>query len=207
MNKVARLLTMAGMGLMAGVAIGSGPAQAAGVTGQQVAKPAAGQSQQAQQHRDRDEVVGYYRSLRACEFAGRIGERFNGWDDHDCTFVRFGFHRGAWALEVGRDRDWHRPGHGHGPWGQGPWGQGHGQSGQGPWGQGHGQSGQGPWGQGHGQSGQGPWGQGQGQSGQGPWGQGQGQSGQGPWGQGQGQSGQGPWGHGQGHGPGDHRGR
>jgi hypothetical protein len=163
MNKVTRLLTMAGMGLMAGVAIGSAPAQAAGVTQQQAAKPAAGQSSQVQQHRGRDQVVGYYRSLRACEFAGRIGERFNRWDDHDCTFVRFGFHRGTWALEVQRDWDWHRPGHGQGPWGQGPWGQG-------PWGQGtrdHGQgtrdNGQGTWdhGQGTRDNGQGTWDHGQ----------------------------------------------
>jgi hypothetical protein len=126
MTKAIRLLTMAGMGLMASVAIGAGPAQATDSGAQSAVKSAAGQATQVEQdrwrHRDRDRVVGYYRSLRACEFAGRIGERFDRWEDYDCDYVRFGFRRGAWALEVEQDRNWHRPGHGNG--GNGHWGNG-----------------------------------------------------------------------------------
>jgi hypothetical protein len=114
MNKVSRLLTMVGMGLMAGVTIGAGSAQAAGTTTQSVAKPAAAQTQQ---RFGGDQVVGYYRSPRACQIAGAIGERFNKWDDYDCDFVIVGFRRGAWALSVERDWDWNR---GHaGNWGHG----------------------------------------------------------------------------------------
>ncbi len=130
MTKAIRLLTMAGMGLMASVAIGAGPAQATDSGAQSAVKSAAGQATQVQQDRwrdrdrGRDRVVGYYRSLRACEFAGRIGERFDRWEDYDCDYVRFGFRRGAWALEVEQDWNWHRPGHGHGHgnWDNRPWG-------------------------------------------------------------------------------------
>jgi hypothetical protein len=130
MTKAIRFLTMAGMGLAASVAMGAGPAQATDSTPQPSVKASAGQGAQVQQHRDRDRdrIVGYYRSLRACTFAGRIGERFDRWEDFDCEYVRFGFRRGAWALEVELDRDWHRPGHGHGPWGNGH-GHGHGHGG------------------------------------------------------------------------------
>jgi hypothetical protein len=68
-----------------------------------------------QQHRGNDWIAGYYRTARACERAGWVGERFNKWDDYDCERVRFGFRRGMWALEVEKDRNWFRPGHGHGP--------------------------------------------------------------------------------------------
>jgi hypothetical protein len=127
MNKAIRLLTMAGMGLMASVAIGAGPAQATDNSAQPAVKPATGKSTAVQQDRwrdrdrDRDRVVGYYRSLRACELAGRIGERFDRWEDYDCDYVRFGFRRGAWALEVEQDWNWGRPNHG-GHRGNGPWG-------------------------------------------------------------------------------------
>ncbi len=127
MTKAIRLLTMAGMGLMASVAIGAGPAQATDNGAQPAAKPATTKAAQAQQDRfrDRDRVVGYYRSLRACEFAGRIGERFDRWEDYDCEYVRFGFRRGAWALEVEQGWGWNRPGGWHRPGGHhndGPWG-------------------------------------------------------------------------------------
>nr|WP_296069300.1 hypothetical protein [uncultured Actinoplanes sp.] len=105
MNKITRALTMSGMGLIAAVLM-AGPAQASGSAGEATAKSAASQSTQGstvKQHRDRDYVAGYYRSHRACEFAGRIGERFNKWDDYDCDFVRFGFRRGLWRLEVERN--------------------------------------------------------------------------------------------------------
>jgi hypothetical protein len=113
---------MAGMGLMASVAIGAGPAQATDSNAQTAVKPATGKSTQVQQDRwrDRDRIVGYYRSARACELAGRIGERFNRWEDYDCDYVRFGFRRGAWALEVEQNRHWGRPGNWHG--GHGGWG-------------------------------------------------------------------------------------
>jgi hypothetical protein len=104
--------------------MGVGPAQAADSTPQPAVKASAAQAGQVQQHRDRDRdrVVGYYRSLRACTLAGRIGERFDRWEDFDCDFVRFGFRRGMWALEVQRDRTW--PGHGHGHGGHGHGGHG-----------------------------------------------------------------------------------
>jgi hypothetical protein len=108
MDKLMRTAAFAGMGLFAALAVSAGPAQAAGTSGQSVAKPA---TKQVQQHHDRDRIVGYYRSLGACELAGRIGERFNRWDDHDCNRVRFGFRHGSWALSISQDRDWN---HGHG---------------------------------------------------------------------------------------------
>ena len=127
MNKATRMLTMLGMGLVAGATIGAGPAVAADSTSP---APKASTATKAQQHdRDRDRVVGFYRSLRACEFAGRIGERFDKWDDYDCERVRFGFRRGFWALEVEQDRwghgggHWNRPGHGH--WNRPGHGHGH----------------------------------------------------------------------------------
>jgi hypothetical protein len=107
MNKATRLLTVTGMGALAALAIGAGPAQAAGTAGSPAAKPSAGQTQQSHNW---DRTIGYYRSAGACEMAGRIGERFGRWDDHDCDFIRFGFRHGSWALQVGRD--WNRPGHG-----------------------------------------------------------------------------------------------
>ena len=105
MNKMTRLLTLTGMGVFAALAIGAGPAQAADSSATSAAKPA------AQQRHGWDQTVGFYRSARACELAGNIGERFGRWDDHDCNFVRFGFRRGQWALEVSNGRDWN--GHGH----------------------------------------------------------------------------------------------
>ena len=106
MEKMMRLAT-AGLGLVAGLAFAAAPAQAA------TAAPSAEgkQSTQADRHRDRDVVVGYYRSLRACELAGRIGERFGRWHDYDCDYQRRGFHRGVFALEVERGWGGDRPGH------------------------------------------------------------------------------------------------
>jgi len=110
MNKLTRFLTVTGMGAFAALAIGAGPAQAAGTNSSAAAKPSAGQ---AQERHGWERTVGYYRSVRACEVAGRIGERFGRWDDHDCDFVRFGFRRGTWALQVRTDRFGHGfPGHG-----------------------------------------------------------------------------------------------
>ncbi len=122
MNKAARMLTMLGMGLMAGATIGAGPALAADSTSSQAAKPATSTTTKVQQFRDRDRVVGYFRTLRSCEQAGRIGEWRDRWDDYDCDRVRFGFKRGLWALEV--EQNWRGGGHGHGPFGGGHGGHG-----------------------------------------------------------------------------------
>jgi hypothetical protein len=106
MNKLTSLLTMTGLGALAALAIGVGPAQAAGTSASTAAKPSAGQ---AQQRHGEDDTVGYYRSGRACEVAGRIGERFGRWDDYDCYRVQWGL----WELQV--SQDWHghgRPSHG-----------------------------------------------------------------------------------------------
>ncbi len=123
MNRATRMLTLLGMGLMAGATVGAAPALAT-----DAATPSASKSStvKVQQHRDNDRIVGFYRTLRACERAGWIGERFNKWDDYDCERVRFGFRRGLWALEVEQDQHWNRPGHGHGPWGNGHGNNGHG---------------------------------------------------------------------------------
>ena len=44
--------------------------------------------------------------------AGQFGERAGHWDDHDCSPVRVGVRRGAWALSVDSDDDWNRVGFG-----------------------------------------------------------------------------------------------
>ena len=127
MNRATRMLTLMGMGLMAGATIGAAPALATDSAAPSAAKSSS--TVKVQQHRDNDRIVGFYRSPRACERAGWLGERFNKWDDYDCERVRFGFRRGLWALEVEQDRRWNRPGHGHGPWGHGQGHNGHGNNG------------------------------------------------------------------------------
>jgi hypothetical protein len=102
MGKTMRFLTLAGMGLLAGVSLGAGTAQAAPAAERSGSTTAA--HQQAARWGN-DDVVGYYRTIRTCLQAGRIGERFGAWDDYDCERVRFGFRRGAWALIVD-DNDW-----------------------------------------------------------------------------------------------------
>src|SRR4051812_31176018 len=100
MNRVTRVLAIAGLSLGAAVAIGAGPAQAAPSTTQNTS----GSSAQVRGWDD-DEVVGYFRTLRACERTGRIGEIRDRWDDYDCYRVRGSFNRGSWVLEVSDD-DW-----------------------------------------------------------------------------------------------------
>jgi hypothetical protein len=108
MNRITRMLSITGLGLVAGVTIGAGPAMAATGTAQGDAQAPA--SQVKAQGGDR--VVGFYRNLRSCDLAGRIGERFGRWDDYDCNRVPFGPHRGAWVLTVSWDHHgW--PGGGH----------------------------------------------------------------------------------------------
>ncbi|MGK5680984.1 hypothetical protein [Actinoplanes sp. URMC 104] len=128
MKKAARTFTMLAMGLVAGATMAAGPAMAADSTTAPAAKPST--TTKVQKHWDRDQVVGYFRTLRDCERAGRIGDLTNRWDDYDCERVRFGFRRGLWALEV--ERNWRGGGHvfghggrGHGGFGHGGFGHGH----------------------------------------------------------------------------------
>jgi hypothetical protein len=101
MNRIAQKFAFAGIGLAAGVAIGTGPAQAAASTNHATTQGTAVQAKA----RWNDDVVGYFGSLRRCERVGRIGEWRGRWDDYDCRRVYWGIHRGAWALEVD-DNDW-----------------------------------------------------------------------------------------------------
>jgi hypothetical protein len=135
MNKISRVLTIAGMGLLAGAAMGAGPAQAAVASGQSTAKPAVEQVAKHNGH-DRQWVAGRYRSLGECKMAERIAERFNSRNDYHCDRTRHGFRRGSWVLIGQRDRDWFRPGHGSGHGFGNGHGHGHG-SGHG-FGNGHG---------------------------------------------------------------------
>jgi hypothetical protein len=108
MNKLTRIMTMGGFGLLAAVATGVGPAQAATSNIAPESKPAVGHAQ----WRDGGDTVGYYRSVQECEMAGQFGERSGDWDDHDCNFIRLGFRHGTWALQVASDNDWDRNGFG-----------------------------------------------------------------------------------------------
>jgi hypothetical protein len=136
MNRVTRMLAIAGLGLGAAVTIGAGPAQAAGTTTQGTTHSAASQARGGW---DDDEVVGYFSSRSGCERVGRIGEIRDRWDDYDCSRVRFGVNRGAWVLEVSDDDwngswdndnwygGWYDTWHGgdwHGGWNHGGWDNG-----------------------------------------------------------------------------------
>ena len=110
MHRIARRIAFAGVGLAAGVAMGVGPAQATTGTGQAGMQATTTQVQTGWD--DDDDVVGYYGTLRRCERAGRIGEWRDRWDDYDCYRVRWGHHRGAWALEVDYGHDWDDDDHG-----------------------------------------------------------------------------------------------
>jgi hypothetical protein len=99
MGKATRTLAMAGMALIAGVTVGAGPAMASAPS---ASAPSATVSTQVavKQVQSRDRVVGYYRTLRSCDHAGRLGERRGRWDSYDCSRVRHGIRRGWWSLEV-----------------------------------------------------------------------------------------------------------
>jgi hypothetical protein len=102
MNKATRLLAMTGMALVAGVTMGAGPASASTTT--------------AAKAPSSDRIEGYFHSRIQCERAGNFGEMRNRWDDHDCSPVRFGRHRGDWQLEVSSHRGPFGHDHGdHGP--------------------------------------------------------------------------------------------
>ncbi|WP_250035967.1 hypothetical protein [Paractinoplanes maris] len=109
MNKLTRAITLGGFGVLAALAVGTGPAQAAGTA---TATPESKTAASRADWRLDGEVVGYYPSLRSCEMAGRYGERAGAWDDHDCSPVRGGLRHGTWALEVGDDDNWGRFGFG-----------------------------------------------------------------------------------------------
>ena len=111
MNSKSRVLTLIGAGLLAGAAIGTGPASAAPSTGAATVTPSTIQLQQPP-YDDDDDVVGYFRTRWACERAGRVGEWRDRWEDYDCERVRWGFRRGMWQLEVDRGWDWNN-GHGN----------------------------------------------------------------------------------------------
>jgi hypothetical protein len=103
MKAATRILTLVGLSLVTGVAIGAGPAQASTSASTQQ-----GSTQtQMRPWDDDDDVEGYFDERRDCERAGRWGERRDRWDDYDCDFVRHGRHRGDWKLTVDRDDDDH----------------------------------------------------------------------------------------------------
>ena len=104
MNRITRMLSVTGLGILAGLTVGAGPALATTGTNAGAAKTAS-----AAQGSDRDRVIRYFDSRRECIIAGRIGERFGRWDDFDCD--RVGRH--TWALEVSWDRDWFGHGNRH----------------------------------------------------------------------------------------------
>jgi hypothetical protein len=109
MNKATRILAIAGMALAAGATIGASPAMASSSTTQS-GTTVASQSQAG------DRIVDYFRSYSRCDRAGDIGEWANRWDDHDCYRVRFGFHRGWYALSVDWDNHGHNNWHGNSNW-------------------------------------------------------------------------------------------
>jgi len=130
MNGITRLLAITGIGLAAGVSVGAGPAQAATGAGQHGTHRAAAQA--TERFTDDNDIAGYFDSPVRCDRVGRIGELRGRWEDYDCYRVRFGFHRGDWALEVSYGDDWGGhgfrpdcppnhgfPGHNHGGFGPG----------------------------------------------------------------------------------------
>lgn len=110
MNRITRLLAVGGIGLTAGIAAGAGPAQAATAAGQDGTHRHATQVTSHWDDDDDTDLVGYYSSLRRCERVGRIGEFRDRWEDFDCLRVRYGVHRGDWALVVSDDDDDDRDG-------------------------------------------------------------------------------------------------
>jgi hypothetical protein len=86
MNRVTRLLALAGagIGVAASVAVGTAPAQAAGQSGTHSA------SVQAKANWDRDDyrIIHVFDSPRGCVRVGRIGEIRGEWDEWACFRVR-----------------------------------------------------------------------------------------------------------------------
>ena len=104
MNRVTRLLALAGVGIgvAAGVAVGTSPAQAAG---QSSTHTASVQTKAYWGDDDDYRLVGYFNSPVRCARVGRIGEIHGRWDDYACYRVRYGMGRGEWALVVSDDDD------------------------------------------------------------------------------------------------------
>lgn len=96
MNRVTRLLAL--VGVAAGVAVGTAPAQAAGTHTATV---------QTAAHRGDDDyrLVDTFRSPERCVRVGRIGEITGRWDDFACFPFRHGFGRARFALVVSDDDD------------------------------------------------------------------------------------------------------
>ena len=103
MNRVTRLLALAGVGLgvAASVAVGTAPAQAAGQSGTHSATVQA----KANWGHDDYRLVDTFRSPIGCARVGRMGEFAGRWDDWACFPVRYGFRHGAWALVASDDDD------------------------------------------------------------------------------------------------------
>jgi hypothetical protein len=99
MNRITRLLAIAGMGLGAAVAL-AGPAQASTTDATH-----RGPVTVKQHFGNDDRVVAFFRDPFTCNRVGRLGEFQNRWDDYNCFRIRSSFHRGAWALSVS-DNDW-----------------------------------------------------------------------------------------------------
>jgi hypothetical protein len=136
MNRITRMLTITGLGLVTGVAIGAGPAMASPSVGQGAAKSDA----TATSAWRGDRVVGFFPSFRSCIRAGEYGEDRGWWDDSYCRPTG----NGRVALIVDEDDwgtgwsgnwggnwvgtwwpgTWHGGGWGHGGWGHGGWGHG-----------------------------------------------------------------------------------
>jgi hypothetical protein len=108
MNKLTRAITLGGFGVLTALTVGMGPAQAAPATPATPATPAAKTAVGHNIWRGESQIVGFYRTARACQLAGVYGERAGAWDDFDCTVVRVGARRGAWALEVADYDNWGR---------------------------------------------------------------------------------------------------
>jgi hypothetical protein len=118
MNRFTRMLTITGLGLVAGATIGAGPAMAASSAGQGSARSESTATTQSRS----DRVVDTYSSYNKCDWAGERGEDRGWWDDYDCFRVRDHHGHRAYALVVEED-NW---GHGfHGHWSR-PWWPGHG---------------------------------------------------------------------------------
>src|SRR5262249_53481439 len=108
MNRITRMLTITGLGLFAGLTIGTGPAMAATNTSQSAVKPSAAAA-------PGDHVEGYYDTRDECQIAGRVGERFGRWDDWNCYPARGDWHEGDWVLVVDNEGHHGFPfGHDHG---------------------------------------------------------------------------------------------
>jgi hypothetical protein len=108
MNKALNMVAMTGMAVVAGAMFSAGPSAAAS------AAPAPTTTKATATTQASSKIVGFYRSRGACERAGRIGERRDRWDDHDCYRIRSGHHRSLYALRVSWDHRGHGHGQGHG---------------------------------------------------------------------------------------------